>query len=101
MQEVKALAKLCRGTRSEVAAIKYQILTCSNISVNIAMHNKVTEGVDVMPVMQSPNQHPPVTLTTELIRQTFEVNMSRKISTQCRIRTNDLLLASQMLYQPS
>ena len=29
----------------------------------------------------------------------IEVNLGRKISTQCRIQTHDLLLASQMLYQ--
>ena len=30
-----------------------------------------------------------------------EVNLVRKIYTECRILTHDLLLASQMLYQPS
>ena len=30
----------------------------------------------------------------------IEVNLGRKISTQCRIRTHNLPLACQMLYQP-
>ena len=41
----------------------------------------------------------PVSLSFILVAG--EVNLGRKISTQCRIRTHDLLLASQMLYQPS